>query len=557
MGGEPGSLLGVARREKRPRLLFPGLLFLVVLVLGFGLFERILDSWVPLSTKDPYGASRLVLSREGVLLRVTPTKRGERRIVLPLEGFSPRLKDALIAAEDKHFFSHAGVDFGAIGRAAFSNLLAGKRVSGASTLSMQVCRLLEPRPRTFRSKLLELIRTRQLERRWSKERILCYYLNTAPLGGLLRGFEAASLYWFGVHARDLDLLQAATLVALLPAPSRRSPRRHPGRLVRMRNRVLGEMAAAGLLDPGKLEELRGRPLGARVHPWPFEAPLASRWFLRHMRGERLVTSLRWPLQRGLQALARRFDPGPGMGLGALVLDRKSGEVQAMLGTPDWNRTKVNPLFSKRCVGSTLKPFLYALALDLGVSSPVGLLPDRPRHFRDWNPKNFDQEFLSWVGFGQALRASRNLPAITLLDWVGTARFRDLLTQLGLSLPGNQLLGLDAALGTLSLSPFQLAQAYRSFADLGKQLPVSSRAREIILGILSRPRHRGLPLRPRISWKTGTSTGRRDAWSVGVTKGHVLLVWMGPLEGAGAPEFLGGKAPTDLLFEIASLFGEQG
>ena len=229
----------------------------------------------------------------------------------------------------------------------------------------------------------------------------------------------------------------------------------------------------------------------------------------------------------------------------------------MLGTPDWKRTKVNALFSKRCVGSTLKPFLYALALDLGVGSPVGVLPDQPRRFRDWNPKNFDREYLSWVGFGQALCSSRNLPAVVLLERVGTSRFRDLLTQLGLSLPEGQPLGLDSALGTLSLSPFQLAKAYRSFADPEQELPVSPRARETILRILARPRHPGFPVGPRISWKTGTSSGRRDAWSVGVTKGHVLLVWMGPLMGAGTSECVGGKAPTDLLFELASLLGEQG
>ena len=552
MGGR--SWLGPLGSEKghRWRLGLRLLLLPLLLLLGFFGFERILDHWKPFEPKDPFGVSRQVFSVEGVLLRLTPTAQGERRIVLPPSGFSKSLVQALLAGEDKNFFSHSGVDFLALGRAALSNLLARRRVSGASTISMQVCRLLEPRPRSFHSKLIELFRTRQLERRWSKRRILTYYLNTAPLGGTLRGFEAAALYWFGVHAKALNQVQAATLVALLPAPSRRSPRWHAARLLRSRNQVLAQMAEGGMLPKEELGSLQRSPLGARVHSWPFRAAHATDWFLRHMEGPRLETSLRWSFQKGVARLAKRFDPGTGMGLGVLVLDRNGGDVLAMLGSPDWRRSQVNALFSRRCVGSTLKPFLYALALDLGVGSTARALPDQPRSFKNWSPKNFDRDFLSWVGFSKALRSSRNLPAVALLQRVGTARFRDLLVQLGLPVPGEQLLGLDAALGTLALTPFQLAQAYRVFGNVEQELSPSLAARQAILAIMRRPKRPGLPIRPEVSWKTGTSSGRRDAWSIGLTKRYVLLVWMGPLVGAGSPECVGGAAPTDLLFELASL-----
>jgi penicillin-binding protein 1C len=551
---EPTPSKTLKPKEKR-RLFLPLLVFPLLLFLTLWGFEQLLDCWVPFDTRDPYGVSRQVLSNEGVLLRLTPTQQGERRIVLPLSDFSSNLVDALIVAEDKSFASHGGVDFLALGRALISNLRAQRRVSGASTISMQVCRLLEPRPRNFHSKLLEIFRTRQLERLWSKEKILAYYLNTAPLGGTLRGFEAASLYWFGVHARVLDPMQAATLVALLPAPSFRSPRRNPQKLLLARNQILTKMVEEGAIQEEDAVDFKSRPLGTRVHPWPFKAPHATQWFLSHMEGSLLKTSLRWSIQQGVRGLAKRFDPGPGLGLGVLVLDRKGGDVLAMMGSPDWKRTQVNALFSPRCVGSTLKPFLYALALDLGVGSTARALPDRPQSYGTWSPKNFDRNYLSWVGFSDALRSSRNLPAVVLLQRVGCARFRDLLVQLGLPVPEEQLLGLDVALGTLSLTPFQLAQAYRLFWDEDQALSTSVGARRTILEILKRPQKPGLPLRPMVAWKTGTSSGRRDAWSVGLTKNFVLLVWMGPLIGAGSPECVGGGLPTDLLFELASLVGE--
>ncbi len=554
----PDSLHGTPKVEEKGFWMGLGIrlaLLPLLLILGFFGFEGVLDHWKPFEPMDPYGISRQVFSTEGVLLRVTPTAQGERRIALPASGFSKSLIQAVRASEDKNFYSHSGVDFFALGRAALSNLRARRRVSGASTISMQVCRLLEPRPRSFHSKLIELFRTRQLERRWTKERILTYYLNTAPLGGTLRGFEAASLYWFGIHARDLGPVKAATLVALLPAPSRRSPRRHPSRLLGARNQVLAQMFEQGMLPRTRLEELQRRPLGARVHAWPFRAPHAAQWFLKHMEGPRLKTSLRWSFQKGVTRLARQFDLGPGLGLGVLILDREGGEVLAMLGSPDWERSQVNALFSRRCVGSTLKPFLYALALDLGVGSMGRTLPDQPHSFKDWSPLNFDRRYLSWVGFAEALRSSRNLPAVTLLQRVGTARFRDLLVQLGLPVPRDQLLGLDASLGTLSLTPFELAQAYRVFADEKQKLSPSPKARKTILEILNRPQRPGIPMRPEVAWKTGTSSGRRDAWCIGLTKKYVLLVWMGPLIGAGSPACVGGGAPTDFLFELASLVDE--
>ena len=545
------------------------------------------------------------------VLRVTSTPRGERLLRVGLDEVSHWLLAALIASEDRRFFEHDGVDMRAVARAGWSSLRNGRVVSGASTLSMQVARLVEPRKRNIWGKLKEMLRARQLEREFAKHEILEQYINLAPLGGPLRGFEAAARYWFGKSARALEPQEAAMLVAMLPAPSRRSPSKRPRELLLCRNDVLEDMHDAGDLSAEQFREYKAKPLGARPHAWPFAAPHACDWLLATRRGPRIQSSIELPLQRRVEELVRQRDPSGGDSVAVVVLDRLSPNapglgVRAMCGAPDWRAQKINAALCPRSAGSTLKPFVYALALERGVVSAKGEIVDAPlalagarergerssadgrrgarasssRDGRDravrepaaderrvhargrttkrdagaasqgtWRPRNFDEGFAGTMRLGDALRASRNLPAIRLLEAVGTERFESMLRALGLP-PTRAAPGLDAALGTSSYSPLALALAYRTFADSRARLPASFDSRGQVLDMLAAvsPDSAQFP-DGRVAFKTGTSSGRRDAWSIGVGRENVVCVWLGNLDGRAASDLVGGRAATQLMAAV--------
>ncbi len=542
MGEGPGSR---RRGSRRGRLL-------AVLVLGFAgglVLEPALDLLWPLpDLEGGAGFSPVIRARGGETLRVLTNRDGERCFPLPVGEAGPWLPRALLAAEDRRFYEHSGVDFLALCRAAGQFLLAGRVVSGASTLTMQCVRLLEPRPRTLLSKFLEILRARQLERRLDKKRILRLYLERAPLGGLCRGFEAAARYWFGKPTGRLGPAEAATLVGMLPAPTRRRPTRRPDLCRKARNRVLLRMVEQGFLDEERGRRLRAAPLGARPHPWPFRAPFfCDRVVVSRSRLEgELRTSLDLPLQERCEEwLARNAPPVDGAAL--LVLERRSGAVRVWIGGPDWRRSKLDVLVRPRMVGSTLKPFLFALArreLLAGGSSPVVDLPGR---FGNWEPSNFDDRHAGRLPADRALRLSRNLPAVRLCRALGLRRFVGLLEAEGLRLPRPGP-GLDLVLGTASWSPRDLAEAWRRFAD-PKALPDLPWAhRKAVLRALLR-RGGTLPSAC-LALKTGTSSWRRDSWCVGVTRAHVLVAWFGRLSGAPAP-FLVGAGPAAAFCRAAA------
>lgn len=536
-------------------LLSAGLLCAVALPAG----ERLL-SWClpfPKDRWDRFGASRVVLDRRGALLRVTPTPLGEKRIPIPLDRVSPHLVHAVLAAEDERFFSHGGVDLLAAARAAMSNLLHGRIVSGASTLTMQAARLVEPGgPRLVR-KVRELFRARQMERERSKEEILAFYLNHVPLGGVLRGVEAGALYWFGKHAADLAPQEAAVLAALLPAPTRRRPDRRPGLLVHCRNHVLDRMRACGYLDGTAWARARNVPLGAAPHPWPWQAPHACDLALRETRARVVRTGLDLDLQLRVEGAVRAFE-GPAVdGLAVVVLDRHTGEIRALVGSRDHRRQPLNAALCARPTGSTLKPFLYALAFDQGIVGPESLLADAPLRIGDYVPANFDRAFRGAIRAESALVQSRNLPALRLLRSVGVEPFRDLLGALDLH-PRAQALYLDLALGTESFSPLAMARAWQRFGDPAWKGPLSWKTRKAVLDALSAAPPDPTLLAPgSAAWKTGTSANRRDAWTVGSTEGYVFSVWLGNLDGRPDPRLVGIRAAAPLFARVAAALEETG
>ena len=532
----------------------------VALAAGFvgaaWLGERLLGVLLPfplerLERRQTGEWSRVVTASDGTWLRVTANRRGERALPLPLTEASPHLIHALLAAEDQRFFDHHGVDWLAVGRAAWSNLRHGGVVSGASTLTLQLVRIAEPRPRTLLSKLIEAFRARQLERSWTKEQLLAAYLDLAPLGSC-RGFEAAAQRWFGGSARALDAAQAATLVAMLPAPSRLTPERSPQELKARRDRILAAMSDQGWLGAPAYVAASVKPLPDHSRVWPFEAPF---WCDEVLAGRLQEGTLDRALERRIESLVANGDDAGADGAAVVVLGRADGEVKALVGGRDWSASHVDAALAPRDAGSTLKPFVYALGLSLGVAGLETRLADVPTAFGDWVPRNFDGRFDGAVRGGAALGLSRNVPAVTLLDDVTTDRFAALLLELGLPLPCGPL-DLTAVLGTVAVSPLRLARAYRRFADPIAPLSLEPTARARVLAELADfaplpGLPAGLPADRAIAWKTGTSSGRRDAWCVAVTPGAIVVVWLGNLDATGAADLVGLHAAAPLCAKVVA------
>ena len=546
------------RRVRRPRSRFMRwvvrarrcVVLLVVLFVG----ELIWDWWdpYPVHLLDRFPESQRVVAKDGTPLRVVPTKDGERRIHLTLEEMSPWIARAVIVSEDRRFYGHAGVDWLACVRAAGTSTMRGHVVSGASTLHMQLARIAEPHSRTLLGKLWEIRRARQLARELDHAEVLEAYLNLVPLGGTLRGFPAASWFWFGKSARDLAPEEAATLVAMLPAPTRRAPDRAPKQLRRHRDKVIDGLRDAGHLTPQAWRRSRAAPLGARRHGWPFRASHACDLLLRAKPGvAKIENHLDIELQAMAEHIVRTGVDGGADGVALVVLERTSREPAALVGSRDWHESQLNAAVCRRCAGSTLKPFIYALAMEAGVTGPDRLVADTPVTLRDYAPANFDRTWSGPVRTAEALRRSRNAPAVRLLRAVGVDRFRDLLTALGITVnPGS--LHLDAALGTLDVSPLELACAYARFADPEAKLPgASASIRARVLALLREttpdPATTGRP----VAWKTGTSSGRRDAWCVGVTDHHVTVAWLGNLKGRGAANLVGSETAARLVARMAA------
>lgn len=544
---KPGAL---ARSGRALRRLF---FVAAVLFVLFHVGERTWDFVDPLPADILFrnGESRCVYAADGTLLRVVPTPAGERLIRIRLDELSPHLRNALLASEDRRFLSHGGVDFWSVARAVGDNAIKGRIASGASTLTMQLARQLEPHEKSFAQKAHEMLRARQLERILSKDEILEHYINEVPMGGTLRGFEAASRYWFGKSARDLVPHEAATLVALLPAPSRRAPHKYAETLIKRRNVVLAKMQDEGRIGIDEYRMAIAQPLGAEKHPWPFIAPHAVEIALAK---EPLKTSIRTSIDVAIQTIAKsavdRYASSASDGIAVVVIDRANGDTRALIGSRDYIRQPLNAAVRRRSAGSTLKPFLYGLAMEKGIVGPETLLFDTPVGYGGWRPGNFDGQFVGAVNVKDALSSSRNVPAVRLLETVGREPFRRLLADLGI--PSSDDIGLDAALGTMEVSPLALAHAYRAFFRGDPDSPISAATRTSIFEILSRESPDPGRLDPgHVAWKTGTSSGRRDAWTVGVTRTDVVVVWEGNLDGRGASHLVGRRTAAPILAEIVS------
>ncbi|WP_430225879.1 penicillin-binding protein 1C [Paroceanicella profunda] len=549
--------------------------------LGWLVGGATLDAWVARTVLPPLAPamSETVVDREGRLLRAYTVENGTWRLPVTPRAVDPGYVAQLLAWEDRRFARHRGVDWLALVRASGQALAQGRIVSGGSTLTMQVARLLEHGPSgSLPAKIRQIRLALALERRLDKQEILALYLARAPFGGNVEGVRAASLSWFGHEPARLSPAEAALLVALPQAPESRRPDRFPEAARTARDRVLARAAARGLIDARSLAAARAAPVPRARIAFPMHAPhLADR--LRSRDGARHATTLDGALQARLETLVseRARALGPGLSAALIVADHATGEILAEIGSADYldtpRRGFVDMTRAPRSPGSLLKPLIYGLAFEAGIAHPETLIDDAPMRFGSYEPQNFDRRFHGTVSLRTALQMSLNIPAVALLEAVGPAQLMARMRRAGAQpvLPhGSGPPGLAIGLGGLGLSLSDLVTLYAGIARGGTPVRLSAQPGEagaapgprllsataawqvadVLAGVAPPP----VAAPRRIAYKTGTSYGSRDAWAIGFDGAHVIGVWIGRADAAAVPGALGAHEAAPLLFEA---FGRLG
>ncbi|UII72177.1 peptidoglycan glycosyltransferase PbpC [Pseudomonas sp. HN11] len=521
--------------------------------------------------------ARVVLAEDGTPLWRFADANGVWRYPVQTSEVSPYYLDALLTYEDRWFYQHPGVNPLALARATWQNLTGARVVSGGSTLSMQVARLLDPHSRTFHGKLRQLWRTAQLEWHLSKEEILNLYLNRAPFGGTLQGVAAASWAYLGKSPSQLTHAEAALLAVLPQAPSRLRPDRHPQRAQEARDKVLRRLAEFQVWPRSAVDEALEEPLLLAPRLEPSLAPLLARRLNRPDSPPLIRTTLDATLQRRLEdlLLGWRARLPEHTSAAILVVEEESMAVRAYLGSVDINDAKrfghVDMISALRSPGSTLKPFLYGMALDDGLIHSESLLQDVPRRYGDYRPGNFSMGFTGAVPASTALSSSLNLPAVQLLEAYGPKRFAAEMRIGGvpLALPALAEPNLALILGGAGSRLEDLVSGYSAFARDGRsatiRLQPDDTLRErpllspgsawIVRRILSgqarpdRDPRAELVQRPVLAWKTGTSYGFRDAWAIGVGPRYLIGVWIGRPDGTPVPGQFGLASAAPLMLQV--------
>ncbi|KWV54342.1 penicillin-binding protein 1C [Bradyrhizobium macuxiense] len=539
------------------------------------------DSLGPLPLAQAEKVSTTVVDRNGKLLRAYAMADGRWR--LPVDAktdVDPGYLKLLFAYEDKRFYEHHGIDPLALSRAAFQLVTRGQIVSGGSTITMQLARLMEPRhQRSVYAKLRQMVRAVELERQLSKDQILNLYLALAPFGGNLEGVRAASIAYFGKEPKRLSLAEAALLVALPQSPERRRLDRYPQAAHIARDRVLDRMVEEGAVSKEDAAQAKAVPVSKMRKQIPILAPHSADQAIATMKDAPVIKlTLDATLQKNLEALARdrAIAQGPDVSVAIIAVDNATGDVLARVGSPDYfdvrRAGQVDMTRAVRSPGSTLKPFIYGLAFEDGFVHPESLIEDRPIRFGTYAPENFDLTFQGTVPVRRALQFSLNVPAIALLDRVGASRLSSRLKQAGISLvlPKDEAPGLAMGLGGVGVTLQDLVQLYSGLARLGATRPLREimqandqrdtmrlmdqpaawQVGNVLLG--TPPPENGVP--NRIAFKTGTSYGYRDAWSVGFDGRITIGVWVGRPDGSPVPGLVGRSAAAPILFDAFARTG---
>ena len=602
--------------KKPKRRLFLSICSIVVLP---GLILLVANWIFPLPVEKLHPpSSTVVLDRHGEWLRAFAASDDSWRIPEPsLAEISPKLRTAVLTYEDRWFYHHFGINPISIAKALVTNIKAGRVVRGGSTITMQVARMMEPKPRTIRNKIIEMFRALQIEAHYSKDEILTLYLNMAPYGGNIVGSSAASRLYFNKPQNRLSLGEASLLAAIPNSPTHLRPDHHPANAVRAREKVLKRMVTFGRITERELREAVSEPIPTSRYPMPLGAPHLTR-LLKNSHAEQehppyvpghsdgastgtagiQVRRIHSTIDARVQELAERIlqeslDPlrREGISTGAIVvMDTESREVLALVGSYGFfdkdGEGQVDGTNARRSPGSTLKPFIYGLAMDRGLITPESLLNDVPIDYSGYQPANYDGEYRGYVTAREALAHSLNVPAVNLYSRLGNNGIYSFLQNAGIStLPKSKgHYGLSLILGGCELTLLELTTLYAGLANFGEfeeyrltmgpaengdsshgKIPRSRAAAKRLLSreacyilteMLTEVRRPDLPAAfeastnlPKIAWKTGTSYGHRDAWSIGYTPELTIGVWVGNFDGAGASSLVGSEVAGPILFSL--------
>ncbi|MEO5673711.1 MAG: penicillin-binding protein 1C [Chitinophagales bacterium] len=554
--------------------------------------------------------SKIITASDGSVLHAFLSSDEKWRMKTELNEITPLLKRTIIEKEDKYFYYHPGINPVAVARALINNVTHGKKTSGASTLTMQVARMVDRKPRTYSNKLVEMLRAFQLELHYSKDEILQLYLNLVPYGGNIEGVKSAALMYFGQAPDYLSLAQVVSLAIIPNRPSSLIPGKNNDVIVMERNKWLKKFEAAKLFPADAIQDALGEEFTARRREVPRLAPHISIRLAKSFPMDAVIHST---IDRNKQEKAenlafnyiRRIHYKNITSCAVMVLNNESGNVEAYIGSSDFNnyedKGQVDGVTAIRSPGSTLKPFLYAIAFDRGMVTPKSVITDVPANYAGYIPENFDKRFHGSVTVEHALANSLNVPAVKMLDAMGAGQFITALKNAGFSSvrKNEDKLGLSVVLGGCGVKLEELVVLYSCFANEGRakkisfihpgiarkkesrhissllssvsrdpvrldyiredsfsQKLISPAAAYITADILTRHARPDLPNNyesslhsPKIAWKTGTSYGRRDAWSIGFNKHYTIGVWVGNFDGRGVSELTGADIATPLLFDI--------
>ncbi len=577
-------------KQGRSRLLGLAALVLMVggsasLIYGNQVVNELRHTLPPVPDLATVPVSTLVVDNAGALLRPFTADGGRWRLPVSIPDVDPRFLDMLVAYEDKTFRAHHGIEWSSMARAALQFAGAGGQiVSGGSTLTMQVARLVQSEgTRSPWGKLRQMVHASELEQRLSKDEILTLYLTLAPYGGNIEGVRAASLAYFGKEPRRLSIAESALLVALPQSPEARRPDRDAAAALLSRNNVLDRMLLAGVISAEEAEVAKGEPVPSARQEFPMLAAHLAQAAVKANPDERVIElPVDGRLQAALEHLAstRATKLGPNVSVAVLVADQQTGDILASVGSAGFLKNEaagfIDMTSAIRSPGSTLKPLIYGLAFELGFAHPESLIEDRPTGFGNWVPVNFDGFTRGTVSVRQALIQSLNIPAVITLDAVGTPRLVQRMKRAHAlpQLPANTSAGLAIGLGGVGLTLRDLVSLYAAIARGGSPVhledgvtprapdaataapvldPVAAWYVTSILADVPPPVN---GTAGRIAFKTGTSYGYRDAWAIGYDGRTVIGVWVGRPDGAPVPGIAGITAAAPILFESFDRLGRR-
>lgn len=557
-----------------------GLFISIGLMSGLGLF-LLLDTVFSFNG-ERVSYSKVILAADSTMLHAFLSPDQKWRIYARPDEITPELRKAVIFKEDKYFQYHPGFNPLAVVRAVFNNVVKGRRTSGASTITMQLARLLDPAPRTYLSKIREVFRSMQLEWHYSKDEILQMYLNLLPYGGNIEGVKSASMIYFGQVTGDLSLAQVAMLSVIPNDPNALRPGSNFEKLLARRNQLLSTMAEKGLFPKPVVMDALAEPFERERYPMPSLAPHFSYRFRNTVSDKTgLLTTIRPAVQEKVESLVRNhirlLRSMQITNAAVLVVNNRTMEVAAYVGSAGFDEDifqgQVDGITALRSPGSTLKPLLYAMSFDHGLISPKMVMTDVPVNFNGYRPENYDENYRGKITVEQALALSLNVPAVGLLDRLGTEPFLNTLSNSGFRwiARNRRNLGLSVILGGCGSTLEELTALFAAFSNNGIHHPLkygtsnerhsgdtvcSPGAAYMLTDILTELKRPDLPEQyrqsadlPAIAWKTGTSYGRRDGWAIGYNNEYTVGVWTGNFPGNGIPELNGADCAVPLLFSI--------